>query len=270
MTRATDDGREHWRFLPTGVKDGPTNMATDEAILIARGQDSVPNTVRVYQWAPSTVTIGRHQSVATEVDEDDIRRRGFQLVRRISGGGAVLHAESMEITYSVVARVHDLLAGAPKGASLVDAVYASILSWIQRTLERLSLPVNSGVIHCPALLVAGKKFSGNAQCIKKNVVLQHGTILLKVDPDVMYSVLRPPAGITKTRMVRSVMAKVIGIEEMLGRAVSVELFSKCFKESVVEMLGVVLQDGMLTPGESSLVATLREKYASSEWTGKYP
>src|SRR5512137_289367 len=97
-----------WRFLPLEMNDGFTNMAIDEAILVNRMREAVPNTVRLYQWSPSTVSIGMHQSVKLEVDEQEIERRGFQLVRRISGGGAVLHAKGREITYAVITRIPDL------------------------------------------------------------------------------------------------------------------------------------------------------------------
>src|SRR5512137_1364931 len=136
-----------WRFIPLDVNDGFTNMAIDEAMLVNRMRDVVPNTVRLYQWSPSTVSIGMHQSVKLEVDEAEIARRGFQLVRRISGGGAVLHANGREITYAVVARVQDLLGGDAKSKTRVEGIYDIILQVIQRTVSLLSLSASPGVIH---------------------------------------------------------------------------------------------------------------------------
>jgi lipoate-protein ligase A len=259
-----------WRFIPLDVNDGFTNMAIDEAILVNRMKDAVPNTVRLYQWAPSTVSIGMHQSVKLEVDEAEIVQRGFQLVRRISGGGAVLHAKGREITYSVVARVKDLLRGNAISKAKVDAIYEIILRVIQRTVSQLSLSAASGVIHCPALLVDGKKISGNAQCIKGNYVLQHGTILLSVDSDEMYSVLRPPEGVTKGRMVRSVKAKVAGLEDYIETAISPRDFESKFFKSFSEIVGTVYVEGNLASGEADMVNGLKEKYASTEWRYKYP
>ncbi len=259
-----------WRYIPLSVNDGFTNMAIDEAILASRMKGAVPNTVRLYQWQPSTVSIGMHQSVKLEVDEPEIARRGFQLVRRISGGGAVLHAEGREITYAVVARVQDLLRGNPGTRAKVEAIYETILRVIQRTVSRLSLPAAPGVIHCPALLVDGKKISGNAQCIKSNYVLQHGTILLSVDPEEMYSVLLPPDGVTKGRMVRSVKAKVAGLGDYMGRPIIPRDFEVKFVESFSEVVGITLFEGKLAPEEEAALAALRDKHASTKWRCKHP
>ncbi len=245
-------------------------MAIDEAILVNRMKDAVPNTVRLYQWSPSTVSIGMHQSVKLEVDEAEIARCGFQLVRRISGGGAVLHAKGREITYAVVARVQDLLHGNVTSKAKVDAVYEIILQVIQRTVSLLSLSAAPGVIHCPALLVDGKKISGNAQCLKGGFVLQHGTILLSVDSDEMYSVLKPPVGVAKGRMVRSVKAKVAGLEDYIGTAISPRDFESKFLKSFSEIVGVAPVEGNLASGETDMVNGLKEKYASTEWRYKYP
>ncbi|MEX2683565.1 MAG: biotin/lipoate A/B protein ligase family protein [Candidatus Sigynarchaeota archaeon] len=261
---------QQWRFIPLVVNDGFTNMAIDEAILVNCMKGAVPNTVRLYQWSPSTVSIGMHQSVKLEVDEAEIERRGFQLVRRISGGGAVLHAEGREITYAVVARVQDLLGLNNFARTKVDAVYENILRVIQKTVSQLSLSAASGVIHCPAVLVDGKKISGNAQCFKMSHVLQHGTILLSVDPDEMYSVLKPPEGVTKGRMVRSVKAKVTGLEDYTGHAISPKDFESKFLKSCSEIFGISFVEGNLTREEMELVNGLKEKYASTAWRYKYP
>ncbi|MFX0103322.1 MAG: biotin/lipoate A/B protein ligase family protein [Candidatus Hodarchaeota archaeon] len=265
----TVEKKDAWRFLPIETNDGPTNMAKDEAILEARIKGIVPNTVRLYQWSPSTVTIGKHQSVSLEVDDEEINKRGFQLVRRISGGGAVLHAENMEITYSVVAKRSDLVKQFPDIPPTVDGIYHVILMVIQKTMDKISLATEKGVIHCPALFIGDKKFSGNAQCIKKNVILQHGTILLTVDPVVMYSVLKPPEGVTKGRMVRSVKAKVMGIEDHLGKKIDPLDFNDKYKQSFSEMLDAPLVDGNLTKEEEQHVVELRKKYESDKWRMKY-
>jgi lipoate-protein ligase A len=261
---------QSWRLIPLAVNDGFTNMAIDEAVLVNRMKDAVPNTVRLYQWSPSTVSIGMHQSVKLEVDEAEIERRGFQLVRRISGGGAVLHAKGREITYAVVARVQDLLRGNATSKPGVDAIYEVILQAIQLTISRLSISAAQGAIHCPALLVDGKKISGNAQCIRGNYFLQHGTILLSVDSDEMYSVLKPPEGVTKGRMVRSVKAKVVGLEDYMGTAIYPRDFESKFVNSFSEIVGISLVEGNLATGEDDVLGGLRDKYASKAWRQRYP
>ncbi|MHA1710939.1 MAG: lipoate--protein ligase family protein, partial [Candidatus Freyarchaeota archaeon] len=91
-----------WRLLELEVNDAFMNMAVDEAILVARISGRAPNTLRFYRWNPSTVSIGRFQDVFSVVNVESCRQHGVDIVRRITGGGAVYHDHDGEITYSVV------------------------------------------------------------------------------------------------------------------------------------------------------------------------
>ena len=94
-----------WRFLPIEIKNGFWNMALDEAILNSVIEKKSPNTLRFYKWNPSTISIGRNQSLSEEVNVEVAQRKGFTIVRRITGGGAVFHDQYREITYSLVCSV---------------------------------------------------------------------------------------------------------------------------------------------------------------------
>jgi len=109
-----------WRFLKPEVKDAFTNMAVDEAILSARIAGLVPNTLRFYRWKPSAVSIGRFQDVFNEVYVENCRKHEVDIVRRITGGGAVYHDHVGEITYSVVVKESDL--GFTDVASTYDVI----------------------------------------------------------------------------------------------------------------------------------------------------
>ena len=89
-----------WRLLKLKVNDAFANMAIDEAIVNARVEGLVSNTIRFYQWEPSAISIGRFQDVFNEVQVETCRRLGVDIVRRISGGGTVYHDVEGEITYS--------------------------------------------------------------------------------------------------------------------------------------------------------------------------
>ena len=91
-----------WRFLPLEVKNGFWNMALDESILKMAIEKKSPNTLRFYKWKPSTASIGRNQSLSNEINVPFTKEKGFKIVRRITGGGAVFHDEYREITYSIV------------------------------------------------------------------------------------------------------------------------------------------------------------------------
>ena len=107
-----------WRFLNSGRADGATNMAVDEAILEGVGRGSSPPTLRVYAWEPPTVSIGHSQKASIELDLEACGRWGFDVVRRATGGRAVLHAG--ELTYSVVGSSGE----PPLGGSIAESYQA--------------------------------------------------------------------------------------------------------------------------------------------------
>ena len=94
-----------WRLLKLETHDAATNMAIDEAVLRARIADKVPNTVRFYRWKPSAVSIGRFQNVNNEVNLDNCAKHGVEMVRRITGGGAVYHVTKVVYTGTSVFHV---------------------------------------------------------------------------------------------------------------------------------------------------------------------
>ena len=97
-----------WRYIPFGKYSGPENMAIDETLLNSVIAGKSLNTIRFYQWIPTTASIGMHQSFSAEIDENAAKSQKIDVVRRISGGGAVLHESLGEITYAVICRLEDL------------------------------------------------------------------------------------------------------------------------------------------------------------------
>ena len=93
---------DEWRLLHLEIYDGYWNMALDEAILKFIIEKKSPNTLRFYKWNPSTISIGRNQSLSSEVETTIAQDKGFDVVRRITGGGAVFHDRNREITYSII------------------------------------------------------------------------------------------------------------------------------------------------------------------------
>ncbi|MEJ2271008.1 MAG: hypothetical protein P8X91_00660 [Candidatus Bathyarchaeota archaeon] len=90
------------------AKDAYTNMAIDEAIMNARIKNKVPNTLRLYTWKPSAVSIGRFQKIEEQIHLKNCQKHRIDIVRRISGGGTVYHDQNGEITYSIIAKLSDL------------------------------------------------------------------------------------------------------------------------------------------------------------------
>ncbi|TXT64409.1 MAG: Octanoyltransferase LipM [Promethearchaeota archaeon] len=255
-----------WRFLSLEMRDGFWNMALDEAILQAVIEKKSPNTIRVYKWNPSTASIGRNQSLSDEVDREFCEKRGFNVVRRITGGGAVFHEKEGEVTYSIVCPLAFLQS---LNANNVLEQYEIITQSIVKGLTLYGLKPEKGIIHCPALFLEGKKFSGNAQIRRKGHLLQHGTILLKVNPELMYSVLKTPPNVSKSRMVRSVKAKCIGIKEKLIEFAE-DQFIRSLKRGFETILKIRLKQGKFSKFELTLAKQLVErKYQNELWLKKY-
>lgn len=255
-----------WRFLPLEVKDGFWNMALDEAILIQAIKKKTPNTLRFYKWKPSTASIGRNQSLSNEIDVSFVEKKGFSIVRRITGGGAVFHDEYREITYSIVCHIKFL---ENIGAKTVIEQFEVITKGIIMGLTIFGLKAEKDIIHCPAILLDGKKFSGNAQVRRKGYLLQHGTILLDLDPELMYSVLKAPENVEKTRMVRSVRAKCIGIKNYIANFEEDKLIYS-LKKGFENALCVKVKDGIISDCEKELAEKLAiEKYSNLDWLKKY-
>ena len=116
--------------------------------------------------------------------------------------------------------------------------------------------------------MAGRKISGNAQTRRVGVVHQHGTILRKVDPEIMFSLLRVPSEKIRDKLIKSVKERVTSINSYLGREVEFEELKKAIKEGFEEALNIKLVEGEVTEYEEKLAIKLREKYASREWNFK--
>jgi len=257
---------DKWRFLPFETRNGYWNMALDEAILKSVSEKKSQNTLRFYKWNPSTASIGRNQSLSAEVDLEFIKEKGFNVVRRITGGGAVFHDFRGEITYSIVCPIKFL-----KNLNVVTILdqFEIITQGVIAGLRNYGLEPEKGIIHCPAIFLDGKKFSGNAQVRKKGHILQHGTILLEINPDLMYSVLKVPEYIDKSRMVRSVRAKCIGIKDHL-RNYDEKQFVNSLKFGFEKILKIKLQEGYFSDYELNLAENLvNEKYSNLNWLKKY-
>ncbi len=257
---------EIWRFLPLEVRNGFWNMALDEAVLKSVIEKKAPFTFRLYKWKPSCVSIGSNQSISDEVNLDIAKEKGIDVVRRITGGGAVFHDSVGEITYSIICPIKFL---EDLRARSVLEQFELITQGISTGLTIFGLKSEQGVIHCPALFLEGKKFSGNAQVRERSHVLQHGTILLEIDPELMYSVLRAPNNVGKSRMVKSVYAKCVGIKDHLNNFEE-EKFVQALKKGFEKTLRIDLKQGEFSKEELTLAETLVEqKFSSKSWLHKY-
>ncbi|MFM1653046.1 biotin/lipoate A/B protein ligase family protein [Brevibacillus sp. B_LB10_24] len=271
---------EQWRFILTPPMSPEMNMAVDEAILISHSEGKVPPTVRFYTWEPATLSIGYFQKAAKEIDLDAVKGSGLGFVRRPTGGRAVLHDK--ELTYSVIVseshpKMPSGVTEAYKVISLgllhgfqelgLQAEMVSLAS--EEEKEKYSSPGSSACFDSPSwyeLVVEGKKVAGSAQTRQKGVILQHGSILLDMDVELLFSLLHFPSDRVKQRMMDSFRQKAVTINEVsphpVGLAEAVDAFYRGFASG----LEVSLEKQELTPDETALAEELaRTRYGTDEW-----
>jgi lipoyl(octanoyl) transferase len=187
-----------WRTLLTPADSGVANMAMDAA-LMDRAAATGEWICRVYAWREPTVSLGRNQAAARHYDPERIRERGFAVVRRPTGGRAILHHR--EVTYSVAAPVAN--------AGGLHESYLLINRLLVDGLRSLGIPVTvadsrvqamqPGPIPCfdhPSsgeLVAGGRKLVGSAQWRSEHALLQHGSILIDDDQGQLTALLRQPA-----------------------------------------------------------------------------
>jgi len=259
-----------WRLLQQGPADGPWNMAVDEAMAQAVGDGLAPATLRCYEWKPPAVSLGYLQRAPGGVDVVACRRHGIGLVRRITGGRAVLHAD--DLTYSVAVP----LQGPWRSLSVPDA-FARISSGLIAGLRHLGVEATlgetrglagdgsaSGVCflmrRMPAILVGGRKLLGSAMRRWDRCLLQHGSLLLEFDPRLHQEIFpawpreNPTAGVTCLRA-------LLGTRPAMGDLVL------ALREGWQDALGAECVAGNLHPTERTAAERVaRERYGSDAWT----
>jgi lipoate-protein ligase A len=266
---------EPWRLLITPPAHGAWNMAIDEAILehIGRGE-SIP-TLRLYAWDPPCLSLGHAQPFA-DVDLLRLRGRGWEVVRRATGGRAILHTD--EITYSVIAPNDE-----PRVAGTVLESYNRLAMALLLAVKELELPVemkegrvennsmpNPVCFEVPStyeITVNGKKLIGSAQARRKEGVLQHGSLPLVGDLTRICQVLIFANESERENASRRLLERATTVESALGQAVGWETAAQAFIHAFEAQLGLNLMKGDLSESESGRTEELiKVKYSHPSWT----
>jgi len=256
-----------WRLLVwSAPADGATQMATDEAIWRAVGAGRAPATLRLYRWAPPCLSLGRNQP-ASEVDAEALEQSGYELVRRPSGGRAILHID--ELTYAVALPLRDPRArGGVLGSchrlsqGLLEALrlLGAEAAVQQNTARPATAPVCFEQPGAYEIVWGGRKLVGSAQVRGRGALLQHGALPLYGD------IARICRFLTPTTSAERVRARAITLSEALGRAVSWEESAAAIAQGFASALDLSLLPGQLSDEEQRLAKALRErKYRAREW-----
>ena len=276
-----------WRLIKDSYYTGFMNMAIDEAIMIAHREGLVPPTIRFYQWSPAAVSLGYFQDLQKEIDVDVCKNLGIDVVRRPTGGKAVLHDK--ELTYSFVIReshplVNDSILETYKkisGGMIRGLSYLGITAELVPLREKLKSAssgneakpkishsdIKSICFSVPSqyeVQVEGKKILGSAQIRKKEIVLQHGSLLIELEKDKLFSVFNFPSVQIRERL--KTRFKATSLEEILKKKIDFSELSKILPRGFEAEFGVKLTEGKLTEQEEKISKDLLEnKYSTYEW-----
>lgn len=262
-----------WRLIRSGPLPGAMNMALDDALLQAVADGHSAPVLRLYRWQPATLTLGYAQKVAGGVDLEACRRAGLDVVRRPTGGRAVLH--DCEVTYAVITPC------APPFGPSVAHNYRVIAGVLQTALRKLGVAAElvPGKTHgqqgkavcfvAPAqyeLLVDGCKVAGCAQKRRAGAFLQHGSIPLELDLPLLAEILPGESDETAARL-----NGVGWLNRFAPRPLSIDEVETMLIRSFSAEFGVSWQESLPTDQELVRAGDLcRRFYANPSWTLQGP
>jgi lipoate-protein ligase A len=265
LAHATDWTDYDWQLIHEGPQSPALHMALDEVITAEVAAGRRPPTLRVWEWAAPAVIIGSFQSLRNEVDAEGAERHGVEVVRRISGGGAMFVEPGNTITYSL--SVPQALV---QGLSFQDS-YAYLDDWVLGALGEMGIrawyqPLND-------IATDQGKIAGAAQ--KRIVgpdgtsgaVLHHVTMAYDIDADKMVEVLRIGREKLSDKGTRSAKKRVDPLRRQTGlpREAVIERMTDSFRARYG------LTDGKVTDEELDRAQTLaRTKFTAPEWTARVP
>ncbi|HTM29526.1 MAG TPA: biotin/lipoate A/B protein ligase family protein [Rhodanobacter sp.] len=250
------DWRDHdWQLIHTAPQSPTLHMAIDDVLTHEVGAGRRAPTLRIWEWAAPAVVIGRFQSLRNEVDGEAARRHGIEVVRRVSGGGAMFIEPGNTITYSIYAP-QTLI----KGLSFQEA-YAFLDEWVLEALGELGIkawyqPLND-------ITSEGGKIAGAAQVHRGGAVLHHVTMAYDIDAAKMLEVLRIGREKLSDKGTQSAAKRVDPLRSQTGLP----------REAVIERMIATfrrlhgLTDNSLRADELARAETLAQsKFGSPEWT----
>ena len=264
-----------WRWLPLRGAPGAQQMALDEALLDEVAAGRSPPTVRCFRWQSPCITLGRFQG-AGELDLDRCRAAGLAVVRRPTGGAAVLHGA--DLGYAVVLPAASLRPlGGPAG------LYRAVGEALAAALRAMGLPAETrsgpggrpegacfAALGSCEVVVGNLKVVGSAQLRRPGATLQHGSIYAGEGPEAIAAYLRARPAWSEVEGARVRAGEGAGpllppVPSLLPRPPALDL-SGLVRRSLSGTLGVVLVEGRLSPAErSSAAELLRTKYQRAEW-----
>jgi lipoate-protein ligase A len=271
--------RATWRLIVDDApRSGAANMALDQALAEAAAAGEAPPTLRCYRWQPPAVSLGRHQPIA-EIDQAAVAALGYDLVRRPTGGRAILHID--EFTYAVTAAADE-----PRVAGSLMEAYLRLSNALLAGLQRIGLQadkaagdvrtgpnVSAACFEVPSayeITAHGRKLIGSAQSRRAGYVLQHGSLPLTGDIGRLIDVLQlaPPEAL---RLRQELVARACTLADALALPeddprLDFAAVAQAVQSGFTDLLNLDFKPSQPTSAELRRTAALiREHYANPVW-----
>ncbi len=250
-------------------------MAVDEALLEHVGKGKSLPTLRLYAWNPACLSLGYAQPYE-DVDITRLREHGWGLVRRLTGGRAILHGD--ELTYSVAAAASE-----QRVAGTLLESYSRLALALLHAVHSMGVPAemnpsavaghrtpNPVCFEAPSayeITIGGRKLIGSAQARRREGVLQHGSLPLGGRLERITDVLVYPDEPARGDAAKRLLARAASLESILHRAVSWDEAAAAVVRGFEKALDIRFERGSLSDSERRRARDLEaEKYGCSEWT----
>jgi lipoate-protein ligase A len=269
-----------WRVIKTEPAKGAWNMAVDEAILGSIQSGKSKPVLRLFAWSPPCLSLGYAQPFS-DIDLARLSAMGWDTVRRITGGRAILHTD--ELTYSVIGPEDEprLRGGVLESYRCLSVALLNALSMMGLPARSIPKPSSSGqkkqdqqpvcfeISSNYEVTVRGRKLIGSAQARKKSAVLQHGSLPLYGDITRIIDVLKFPDNGSRQNARNMLLTRATTVETELKKRISWEHSACAFIQAFSKTLNISFEGSELTPAELDQSEFLvNEKYAHPSWTAR--
>ncbi|MEM2943473.1 MAG: biotin/lipoate A/B protein ligase family protein [Methanomassiliicoccales archaeon] len=239
-----------WRLIDTDLASPEFTVAADEAMMIARHKNMVPNTLHLYRLDRPTVTLGCSENIDEDINLEVAKENDVAIVRRASGGGAFFVNQD-QILYSTVVST-DTIPEKP------EETYEVICEAIVKALGYMGIKAEFKPIN--DIVVKGRRISRSFQIRKWDVVLQHGTLIIDADFDMMFRILK-----TRRKRIRS-SEDMTSLTRELRRMPSIDEVKRALVRAFAEEFQVEMVKGVLTYFEERMISALiADKYGRAEY-----
>ena len=260
LASATAFADYDWQLLRGPALAPLQQMAMDQVLAEEVGDGRRGPTLRIWEWTSPAVVIGSFQSVRNEVDLENADQYGFEIVRRISGGGAMFIEPASAITYSVYAPT-----ALVQGMSFAES-YAFLDEWVITALRDLGIEASYQPLN--DIASPSGKIGGAAQKrLGTGAVLHHVTMAYDMDGDRMVEVLRIGREKLSDKGIKSANKRVDPLKSQTGLT----------RDEIIERLVATfrgqygLTEGAITPAELDRANTLvAEKFSTHDWLHRVP